>query len=142
MKLEQAFSAKPLDESSFYGASPTPRKTRPNDVKFHVGELVVDLEKRNIYVVMGWDHRPQAPTDFLPSLNLKKGQEQPFYRLLPFKEDSTTYLYRAQEALRLETLPETKQEPNYNPKLRRYFSAFDGTIFIANEELRQIYPFG
>lgn len=128
------------ESNGFFGGSTEKRSPRPRHVKFRIGQVV--RHKRLGYrgVIVGWDLTAKAPAQWL-SDNIPRDQihyrNQPNYMLLVHSLDkqSFTTAYITQELL--QGVQHVKVQ---HPQVDEYFTAYDGSRFLARSWLKKIYP--
>ncbi|XP_030850797.1 uncharacterized protein LOC115918968 [Strongylocentrotus purpuratus] len=131
------------ESNGFFGGSTEKRSPRPRHVKFRIGQVV--RHKRLGYrgVIVGWDLTAKAPAQWL-SDNIPRDQihtlKFPFYALAIDVRDMHVpvpiVVYHSEEDLEVMTIPTMVQ----HPQVDEYFTAYDGSRFLARSWLKKIYP--
>ncbi|XP_068923086.1 F-box only protein 21-like isoform X2 [Petaurus breviceps papuanus] len=124
-----------------YFAEPTQiRSPRPESIQFKVGMVIMHKQLGFSGVIIGWDVEARAPEEWLKQKYPPEKQylrKSPHYRILVNKSNrigiSTAYV--PEENLKVITGYEV-----FHPDLKAYFSKYDGTKYIMQPWLKQIYP--
>ncbi|XP_065838206.1 uncharacterized protein [Oscarella lobularis] len=134
---KQSWRPSPRDEH--FAASRAPR-TRSSRVLYRVGQVI--RHKRWGYrgVIVGWDEYAKAP-EFWLRMNHPQDKpqwrQQPNYAILVDKRDRPDgqETYVPQE--NIEIIANTKINHH---EVEDFFDSFDGTQYLPNSSLREVYP--
>lgn len=128
------------DKNGFFASSPTVRHSRPDNVKFRVGQLITHKIWGYSGVIIGWDDIAKAPDRWLKDNFPPEKQHwkyMPNYAVMVDIRDrpEPQITYVPQENLREAVITQVK-----HPKLEIYFSGFDGVQYLPRPWLRALYP--
>uniref|UniRef100_A0A3B3UVI9 Si:dkey-261l7.2 n=1 Tax=Poecilia latipinna TaxID=48699 RepID=A0A3B3UVI9_9TELE len=116
------------NDHGFFGASKAVRSPRPPFVFLRVGEVVLERKGHMIGVVVSWDEELRAPQEWVDKMysNSEKAEKTPHYKVL--------FGGPGPSSLMVAYLP-----PDI-PTLENYFTHFDGTRFVMQDWLRELFP--
>uniref|UniRef100_T1J6H4 Hemimethylated DNA-binding domain-containing protein n=1 Tax=Strigamia maritima TaxID=126957 RepID=T1J6H4_STRMM len=115
---------------------PNESKFRVSDVQFAIGMIMTHKRFNYSCVIYGWDPQCAADNDWVVQMgvnNLSKQRYQPFYHVLV---NDGSNRYAAQENLEIASEPSCLT----HAEIGRYFSAFNGTYYVPNDEKAKEYP--
>jgi len=132
-------------EEEYFGTSNKPRRKRPSEVLYRVGQVVFhrDLEVRG--VVMGWDSQAKAPFNWLKQVYGVSESDiflEPHYTVIcdvkqiPGVENEVHYFAQSQMD------DDSVGGKVVNPLLEQIFKGFDEKSgrYILSAQLRKLYP--
>ncbi|XP_061563153.1 uncharacterized protein LOC133418475 [Cololabis saira] len=129
------------NDQEFFGASKTVRSPRPPYVFLRVGEVVMERNGHMVGVVVSWDTELRAPPEWIDKVYSNsentKSEKTPHYKVL--------FSGPGPSSLRIAYLPQTQLEritgirPDI-PTLEKYFTHYDGTRFVMQPWLRELFP--
>ncbi|KAM4712595.1 uncharacterized protein FYW61_019885 [Anableps anableps] len=129
------------NDQGFFGASKAVRSPRPPFVFLRVGEVVMERKGHMIGVVVSWDEELRAPQEWVDRMYSNsedtKVEKTPHYKVL--------FSGPGRSSLMVAYLPQTQLEritgmrPDI-PTLENYFTHFDGTRFVMQDWLRELFP--
>lgn len=123
-----------IEPSEFFAGSTTPRTGRSSEVRFSVGQVIVNRSGPYRGVVAGWDEITKVPRDW-PSLRRERQPwlSKPHYAILVHGGGST---YIVDDNSELERVPREVD----HPAVGALFASFNGQVYLPREALRAAYP--
>ncbi|XP_072218485.1 uncharacterized protein [Leuresthes tenuis] len=129
------------NDQGFFGASKTVRSPRPPFVFLRVGEVVMERKGHMVGVVVGWDPELRAPPEWVDRMYSNsedvKAEKTPHYKVLFSGPGPSSLMVGYLPQTQLERI--TGMRPDI-PTLENYFTHFDGTRFVMQPWLRQLFP--
>ncbi|XP_050448188.1 uncharacterized protein LOC126849884 [Cataglyphis hispanica] len=123
--------------------------TRPEDVKFAVGMIVVHQPANCAGVIVGWHqhldrHRVTISIKCLPGPSCMHMCELTHYRNTDFIKKQTNYIILTENNkmcyVEEDTITLTAPRWIDNSEIGRYFCKFEGTHYVPNKMLARLYP--
>lgn len=123
-----------ISESEWFAGSPAPRTNRSSEVRFSVGQVILNRSSPYRGVVAGWDEITKVPKGW-PSLcrNRQPWLSKPHYSILVHGGGST---YIVDDNSELERIPGEVS----HPLVQQLFLRFNGQVYEPSEALQSLYP--
>uniref|UniRef100_A0A3Q2TR69 Si:dkey-261l7.2 n=1 Tax=Fundulus heteroclitus TaxID=8078 RepID=A0A3Q2TR69_FUNHE len=129
------------NDQGFFGASKAVRSPRPPFVFLRVGEVVMERKGHRIGVVVSWDPELRAPPEWVDRMYSDsedmKAEKTPHYKVLFSGPGASSLMVAYLPQTQLERI--TGMRPDI-PTLENYFTHFDGTRFVMQDWLRELFP--
>ncbi|XP_041831628.1 si:dkey-261l7.2 [Melanotaenia boesemani] len=129
------------NDEGFFGASKMVRSPRPPFVFLRVGEVVMERKGHMVGVVVSWDPEMRAPQEWVnrvySSSEDMKAEKTPHYKVLFSGPGPSSLMVAYLPQTQLERI--TGMRPDI-PTLENYFTHFDGTRFVMQPWLRELFP--
>ncbi|KAL7641896.1 UNVERIFIED_CONTAM: hypothetical protein RMT77_007770 [Armadillidium vulgare] len=122
----------------FFATSHIPRKPKPDEVKYRIGQVIRHKKSNYIGVIIGWDETCKAPDLWIKQMHGSNHnwRNQPNYSVLVDvryrPNPQTTYVVQ-------ENIEIVKEQVDH-PEIDDYFDSFDGAQYLAQPWLKAIYP--
>lgn len=128
------------ENHSYFAASPHVHSPKPESIQFSVGQVIVHKRFGYSGVIVGWDVKAKAPEEWLQHKYPPEKQDvkdTPHYRILINNASgfgkSTAYVPE-------EEIKTTVGLQVHHPDVKVYFCGYDGSKYILQPWLRDIYP--
>lgn len=132
-------------EEEYFATSTKPRRRRPKEVLYRVGQVVFHRKLETRGVVMGWDSEAKAPLTWLKQVYGNSESEiflEPHYTVicdtkeLPGVENEVHYFAQSQLD------DDTSSAVVNNPLLVQLFKGFDKDTgrYVMSSSLKKLYP--
>ncbi|XP_021246392.1 uncharacterized protein LOC110395819 isoform X1 [Numida meleagris] len=128
------------ENHSYFAASSHVHSPKPESIQFSVGQVIVHKRFGYLGVIVGWDVKAKAPEEWLQHKYPPEKQDiihTPHYRILINNASgfgkSTAYI--PEEEITLTVGLEV-----HHPDVKVYFCGYDGSKYILQPWLRDIYP--
>ncbi|NXG07005.1 FBX21 protein, partial [Sakesphorus luctuosus] len=125
---------------SYFGESTHIHSPKPEYVQFHVGQVIIHKRFGYSGVIVGWDVKAHTPEEWLQPKYPPGKQDlkpTPHYRILINKANgfgkSTAYV--PEEEITIIMGLEV-----HHPDMETYFSGYDGSKYIMQPWLKELYP--
>ncbi|MEQ2222497.1 hypothetical protein ILYODFUR_026976 [Ilyodon furcidens] len=129
------------NDQGFFGASKAVRSPRPPFVFLRVGEVVMERKGHMVGVVVSWDPELRAPPEWVDRMYSSsedtKAEKTPHYKVLFSGPGPSSLMVAYLPQTQLERI--TGMRPDI-PTLENYFTHFDGTRFVMQDWLRELFP--
>nr|XP_015803683.2 uncharacterized protein si:dkey-261l7.2 [Nothobranchius furzeri] len=129
------------NDKGFFGASKSVRSPRPPYVFLRVGEVVMERKGHMIGVVVSWDAELRAPPEWIDRKHSNSedttAERTPHYKVLFRGPTPSSLMVAYLPQTQLERITDTRPDI---PTLDNYFTHFDGTRFIMQPWLRELFP--
>uniref|UniRef100_A0A3B3VZ35 Si:dkey-261l7.2 n=1 Tax=Poecilia latipinna TaxID=48699 RepID=A0A3B3VZ35_9TELE len=114
------------------------RSPRPPFVFLRVGEVVLERKGHMIGVVVSWDEELRAPQEWVDKMySNSEAEKTPHYKVLFGGPGPSSLMVAYLPQTQLERI--TGMRPDI-PTLENYFTHFDGTRFVMQDWLRELFP--
>ncbi|XP_072189403.1 uncharacterized protein [Excalfactoria chinensis] len=137
-KIKSAYNE--AENNSYFAASSHVHSPKPESIHFSVGQVIVHKTFGYLGVIVGWDVKAEAPEEWLQHKYPPEKQDvrdTPHYRILINNASgfgkSTAYVSE-------EEITITVGLQVHHPDLQVYFCGYDGSKYILQPWLRDIYP--
>ncbi|XP_052550347.1 uncharacterized protein LOC128086117 isoform X1 [Tympanuchus pallidicinctus] len=127
------------ENHSYFAASSHVHSPKPESIQFSVGQVIVHKRFGYLGVIVGWDVRAKAPEEWLQHKYPPEKQDvkdTPHYRILINASGfgkSTAYV--PEEEITIIVGLQV-----HHPDVKVYFCGYDGSKYILQPWLRDIYP--
>ncbi|KAF8782918.1 uncharacterized protein LOC129963403 isoform X1 [Argiope bruennichi] len=124
----------------YFSFSPEPRNSRPPNVMFRVGQVVMHKKWKYRGVIVGWDEVAKAPPEWLDEMHGKNNKEwrnMPNYSILVDTRDRLSPQLTYVPQVNIDLVKNTKI---MHPLLDDHFESFDGAQYIPRPWLKSLYP--
>ncbi|KAM9704657.1 uncharacterized protein ACNS7B_002922 isoform 1-T2 [Menidia menidia] len=129
------------NDQGFFGAAKNVRSPRPPFVFLRVGEVVMERKGHMVGVVVSWDPELRAPPEWVNRVYSDsedlKAERTPHYKVLFSGPGPSSLMVAYLPQTQLERV--TGMRPDI-PTLENYFTHFDGTRFVMQPWLRELFP--
>ncbi|XP_065587003.1 F-box only protein 21-like [Cyrtonyx montezumae] len=128
------------ENHSYFAASSHVHSPKPESIQFSVGQVVVHKRFGYSGVIVGWDVKARAPEEWLQRKYPQEKQDvkdTPHYRILINNASGfgKSTIYVPEEEITVTVGTEV-----HHPDVEVYFCGYDGSKYILQPWLRDIYP--
>uniref|UniRef100_A0A803XZZ9 Hemimethylated DNA-binding domain-containing protein n=1 Tax=Meleagris gallopavo TaxID=9103 RepID=A0A803XZZ9_MELGA len=137
-KIESANNE--AENRSYFAASSHVHSPKPESIQFSVGQVIVHKRFGYSGVIVGWDRRAKAPEEWLQYKYPPEKQDvkdTPHYRILI---NNASGLGKSTAYVPEEEITVIVGLQVHHPDVKVYFCGYDGSKYILQPWLRDIYP--